>query len=80
MKDFRPFIKSKGWSLRSVWRQVGGEEAHFHRVISGKAPVTQDMAEKISTATGGFLPVGFLMGIEPFTPPVHPSTPVDLAS
>ena len=74
MKDFRPYLKSKGWTLRSVWRQVGGEEAHFHRVISGKAPVTQDMAEKISAATGGFLPVGFLMGIQPFTPPAQPST------
>jgi len=78
--DFRPYIKAKGWSLRSVWRRVGGQECHFHRVISGKVPISLDMAKKISAAVDGYLPVGFLLGIEPFAPPVQPSTPAKAAA
>lgn len=52
MKDFRPIIRAKGWSLRFVWRQVGGVEAHFHRVISGKTPTSIDYAQKIAAVIG----------------------------
>jgi len=75
MKDFRPYIKSQGWTLRTIWRRVGGVEAHFHRVISGKAPMTPEMAEKIEAATNGYLPAGFLLGLKPFAAPAQPSTP-----
>ena len=77
MKDFRPYLKAKGWTIRFVWRKVGGVEAHFHRVISGKAKMMPDMADKIALATDGFLPAGFLLGVEPFTPPAHPQPPAD---
>lgn len=52
MKDFRPIIRAKGWSLRYVWRQVGGEEAHFHRVISGKIPTSVHYAQRIAAIIG----------------------------
>ena len=73
--DFRPYITSKGWTLRSIWKKVGGVEAHFHRVISGKAPMTPEMAGKIEAAVEGYLPAGFLLGVKPFTLPTQDPPP-----
>lgn len=73
MKDFRPVIKAKGWTQRKVWRQVGGVEAHFHRVVAGETRTSINYAKKIAAVIG-------VSWTEFFEDEAHDSTPQEPAA
>jgi len=75
MRDFRPRIFDASLTLRSIWRGVDCEEAHFHRLISGKIPCSRDMAIRIESASDGLIRAWELLGLPDGPAPVVPGTP-----
>ena len=53
--DFRDRIWADGKTLAEVARKVGVQEAHFHRCVSGRAPMSLALARRIDAATSGLI-------------------------
>lgn len=62
MVDCRKAIWSHGITLAEVARRLGNEPSHVHHLLSGKLPVTVQMAHRIEAATDHAVTAAQILG------------------
>jgi plasmid maintenance system antidote protein VapI len=68
-----PNILLKNWIAKAdianaeAARRVGYDRSNFHRILSGTAKPTMELAHSIETMTGGAVPMSAWIGFEPDT-------------